>query len=133
MGRQVGYGIVCGLGPCIAHFPDLAPGGVTVAVMANDVLHGRAAVAELFSEVLVGFGYEPAWPSVPMRVWADASKMARSKEVEPFLQSFGGIQALKQKLDASGRTTKAKDTSTRCGACRTLPVGCCAGILSRGQ
>jgi len=92
--RQGGYGIVCGLGPCVVHFPSIAAGGVTVAVMVNDVLRGREVVAELVAEVLAGYGYAPAWTSMPMRVYADAGRMARSKELEPLLNSFGGLKNL---------------------------------------
>merc|ERR1712217_606037 len=136
MGKnQVGYGIVCGFGPSIAHFPELAPGGVTIAVTANDILHSRSSVADIFSEVLASFGYAPAWPSVPMRVWADAARLARSEEVKPFLESFGGIQALRQKLsNARGRGAGEQEPTGKLGACasgitsacRAVPFGCCS-------
>ena len=38
------------------HFPDLANGGVTIAITVNDVLRGRSAAAELAAEVLAEYG-----------------------------------------------------------------------------
>merc|ERR1712217_517777 len=134
---QVGYGIVCGFGPCIAHFPELTPGGVTVAITANDVLHGREVVAEVLNEVLVQFGYTASWPLVPLRVWADAALLARSPDVEPLLQSFGGLQALKKAIDDHRRGSAMEQDKSGCVVgiknwCRSVPLGCFAGVLSRG-
>jgi len=94
--KQHGFGVVCGLGPCVAHFPDLGQGGITVAVMVNDVLKGREAAAELVAEALSGFGYAPQWPEMPMRVVLDASRVAKSKEAEPLLKLVGGAAPMLQ-------------------------------------
>mmetsp|Transcript_115232 Transcript_115232/g.366292 ORF Transcript_115232/g.366292 Transcript_115232/m.366292 type:complete len:1132 (-) Transcript_115232:97-3492(-) len=124
-GRSVtGFGIVCGLGPCLAHFPGLgSDGGLTVAITVNDVLHGRAVAAELMSEVLSGFGYCPAWTSMPMRVMADAARLARSEELEP-LMKMGGLQATRAGLLDASRGAPSAEAS------KAAPV-CCAGLLSR--
>jgi len=99
--RHGGFGVVCGFGPCVAHFPDLAPGGVTLAVMVNDVLRGREVAAELVTAALSGYGYAPSWVSIPMRVYIDLGRLAQSPEAQPLLQSFGGLQALKNSFDSS--------------------------------
>jgi hypothetical protein len=93
--RQRGFGVACGLGPCVVHFPGLGRGGVTVAVMLNDVLRGREVAAELFSEVLRNYGYTPEWPEMPMRVIVDAMRLKDSPEAEPLMKSLGGLGGLK--------------------------------------
>lgn len=116
--RPGGYGVVCGFGPFVAHFPDLGTGGVTIAVTVNDVLRGREAVAELVKEALSGYGFSPSWPSVPMRVMLEAVKLARSEEAAPLLKSFGGIQALRKNFNegnaAAAPTAKAVPLWRRC-------------------
>lgn len=124
---QVGHGIVCGLGPCVVHFPGLGEGGVTVAIMVNDVLHGRAAAAELLSEALAGFGYKPAWTSMPMLIMADAARMVRGKELEPLVKSLGGLQALRATVDLWTRTTSndvMPPVSLSCGGCVAWALSC---------
>jgi len=117
--RQGGYGIVCGLGPCVVHFPSIAAGGVTVAVMVNDVLRGREVVAELIRDVLGGYGYVPAWTAMPMRVLVDAGRLARSEELAPLLNSMGGLSNLVNSLsvDRTADTPyKGKQGRLRCGS-----------------
>mmetsp|Transcript_81499 Transcript_81499/g.252994 ORF Transcript_81499/g.252994 Transcript_81499/m.252994 type:complete len:595 (+) Transcript_81499:1-1785(+) len=123
--RQGGFGVVCGFGPCVAHFPDLAPGGLTVAVTVNDVLRGREAAAELLAEVLSVYSYAPAWTSMPMRVLVDAGRLARSKEAEPLLQAFGGVQALKNAIESA----KAAN-ATEPGSQPPRPRQKCCGSIS---
>lgn len=127
--RKAGYGIICGLGPCVAHFPDLAPGGVTVAVVVNDVLRGREAAAELMKEALATYGYAPTWTSTPMRVMMDASRLARSKEAEPIVNGFGGLQALKASFDKARRAS-SKDAQSQLPE---EPSRCCGPLLGRSR
>eukprot|EP00930_Biecheleria_cincta_P032493 TRINITY_DN22555_c0_g1_i1.p1 TRINITY_DN22555_c0_g1~~TRINITY_DN22555_c0_g1_i1.p1 ORF type:complete len:1072 (+),score=218.92 TRINITY_DN22555_c0_g1_i1:23-3217(+) len=120
--RQGGYGVVCGFGPIVAHFPDLAPGGVTLAVLVNDVLHGRQAVTELLQAALQGFGVVPTWPSMTMSVMADAHKLAHSPEAAPLVDKVGGIEGLKKMLDLSVAAEAPAGKSSpeargRCGGC----------------
>lgn len=56
------------------HFPNLAPGGVTIAVTLNKVTGGREAAVKIVSEVLAQYGYAPVWTSLPMRVIMDLTK-----------------------------------------------------------
>jgi len=114
--RQGGYGIVCGLGPCVVHFPSIAAGGVTVAVMVNDVLRGREVVAELITDVLAGYGYAPAWTSMPMRVLVDAGRLAQSQELEPLLDSMGGLSNLMDTLRVAKDTHVGKEGQPRRGS-----------------
>ncbi|CAL1136337.1 unnamed protein product [Cladocopium goreaui] len=51
--QQTGYGVVSGFGPVFASFPNL---NLTVAVLVNDVIHGRRASEELLTTVLSNFG-----------------------------------------------------------------------------
>jgi len=111
--RQGGYGVVCGFGPCVAHFPDLATGGVTVAIMVNDVLRGREVAAELMTQVLSKYGYAPAWTSVPLRVMVDAVRMSKSQPTQSLIASMGGIKALQRGL---GQQPEQR-TPSRCGGC----------------
>jgi len=130
---QSGYGVVCGLGPCVVNFPSLGQGGVTIAVMVNDVLHGRAAAAELLAEALVGFGYKPAWTSMPVRIMADAVRMARGHELEPLVKSMGGLPALRANLELWTRETNSEAAlpanSSRCGCC----IACAFACSSSGE
>lgn len=112
--RRGGYGVVCGFGPCVVHFPDLVPGGVTVAVLVNDVLRGREAVAETLKEVFGFYGFAPSWTSVPLRVWADATRMAMSPETEPLVRSVGGLDGLRQALGGREAAPTPKKTEGRC-------------------
>jgi len=128
--RRGGYGIVCGFGPCVVHFPDLASGGITIAVTVNDVLRGREAAAELLAEALKSFGYAPTWTSAPVRVLADAIQLSRSETVAPLVQSLGGIRAVKESLYGAGRgNSKAARPSRACVSC--CWCGCLAGVFRR--
>lgn len=137
--RQGGYGVLCGFGSCVAHFPDLAPGGVTVAVLVNDVLRGREAAAELVAEALSGYGYAPAWTSMPMRVLVDAGRLARSKEAEPLVQAVGGLQALKSHFDAARKSHSeagsqpARQRSRCCGSLSGLRQSGASDAEPQGQ
>jgi len=73
---QEGYGVVCGFGPCVVHFPGLAPGGVTIAVTVNDVTWGQEATSEVLTKVLAHYGYAPAWTSIPMRIMMEVASWA---------------------------------------------------------
>mmetsp|Transcript_15579 Transcript_15579/g.30169 ORF Transcript_15579/g.30169 Transcript_15579/m.30169 type:complete len:1061 (-) Transcript_15579:276-3458(-) len=126
--RQGGYGIVCGFGPCVVHFPSIAAGGVTVAVMVNDVLRGREVVRDLITEVLAGYGYVPAWTAMPMRVLVDAGRLTRSKELEPLLDSVGGLRNIIGGLSMEGGTENAPYTGKRGQARRGSQSGCMAYI-----
>lgn len=118
---QRGYGVVCGFGPCVLSFPDLA-GGVTIAVTVNDVLRGREVVAELAKYVLSTFGYVPTWPDMPMRVMVDAGRMARSEVAQPLLRSLGGLKLLRGGPNSGQTPTPA--------CCCT--AGCAGGLLALG-
>lgn len=106
-----GFGIVCGFGPSVAHFPDLAPGGVTIAVMVNDVLRGREVAAELMAEGLADYGYAPTWPAVPVSVLADAARLLQSEQAGLLLQTVGGLRGLQRGL----RGQSSSKAGSRCG------------------
>eukprot|EP00913_Durusdinium_trenchii_P002759 g2552.t1 len=89
--QESGYGVVSGFGPVFAHFPGL---DLTVAVLVNDVIHGRKAAEELVTAVLQGFGVAPSWPKMTMNVVADAAAMANSKDAAPLLDAVGGMEGL---------------------------------------
>lgn len=107
--RQRGFGVACGLGPCVIHFPGLGAGGLTVAVTVNDVLRGRDAAAALCREVLSFHGYTPEWPNIPLRVIADARRLSQSKEGEPLMRNLGGMDGLRSLKD--GLNPKSKPLS----------------------
>eukprot|EP00927_Polykrikos_kofoidii_P053494 TRINITY_DN4808_c0_g1_i1.p1 TRINITY_DN4808_c0_g1~~TRINITY_DN4808_c0_g1_i1.p1 ORF type:complete len:1265 (-),score=222.84 TRINITY_DN4808_c0_g1_i1:176-3907(-) len=87
--QKRGYGIICGLGPCVMHFPDIAAGGVTIAVTLNDVLRGRESAIQLISEVLSHFGYKPTWTRIPLRVVNEARQvLASSSSTAPMLRQL---------------------------------------------
>jgi len=99
--QKHGYGLVSGFGSCVMHFPDLAEGGITVAVTVNDVLRGREAAAILLKDIFSTYGYAPAWLSIPAAaVLLDAAKLARTEPAASLLKSAGGIQG----IFASGST-----------------------------
>lgn len=125
--HRQGYGVVCGFGPSVCHFPDIAEGGLTVAVTVNNVLTGRGVAAELIAEVLSGFGYAPAWPSIPVRVMADAAKLVRSPQVAPLVANVGGLGGI---LAGGGTASgsRLRRLSCCCGC-----FGGCQGCCGRGQ
>lgn len=112
--RYQGYGVVCGFGPCVLHFPELA-GGLTIAVTVNDVIHGRAAAAELVAEVLAHYGCRPLWTEMPMRTKVDAMRLATSSDLEPLVSAMGGLQALQASLSACRGVEGAAERASRCG------------------
>eukprot|EP00439_Symbiodinium_sp_Y106_P000483 s289_g1.t1 len=116
--RQSGYGVICGLGPSVAHFPELAPGGVTVAVLVNDVLHGRQAAAELMRVALSEFSVAPAWPDLTLNVLADARQMAQSPDAAPLMESVGGVEGLRKMLNLY--TEDKSEADSRCVTCRDV-------------
>lgn len=73
---QDGYGVICGFGPCVLHFPDMAPGGVTIAVTVNDVTWGHESASELIARALAHYGYAPAWTSIPVRIMMEVASWA---------------------------------------------------------
>mmetsp|Transcript_2066 Transcript_2066/g.4682 ORF Transcript_2066/g.4682 Transcript_2066/m.4682 type:complete len:1044 (-) Transcript_2066:377-3508(-) len=110
--RRYGYGVVCGLGPCVMHFPDLAEGGVTIAVLVNDVLRGREASARLVAEVLASYGYRPTWQRVPLRAMAEVGQLlAKNPMAAPLLKQ----------LSSQGRKPGPVKSCT----------GCLSGIVCR--
>merc|ERR1712070_1216082 len=113
-----GFGIVSGFGPCVVHFPDLAPGGITVAVMVNDILHGREAAATLLNEVLAVYGYTAAWTMVPLSVVVDAGRLANSKGAEPLLKSLGGLESIKAAYEST-QAVRPKDGSATADSSRS--------------
>jgi len=130
---QSGYGVVCGLGPTVAHFPELVPGGLTVAVVVNDVLHGRQAAAELMRTVLRDFGVAPSWPNISMSVLADAHQLARSKDAAPLMAQIGGEEGLQRMFNLYREQTGQANRCVPCGAA-CLQVGqCCASLCGFGQ
>jgi len=124
--HQRGYGVACGLGPCLVHFPGLA-GGLTVAVMVNDVIKGRDTAAALFREVLSFYGHAPEWPEIPLRVIADAGRLAQSKEAAPIMKSlggFGGLRSLKDNLTGAKPKQQSPSLFKRLGTwCSTACCG----------
>merc|ERR1712187_73892 len=124
--RQQGYGIVCGLGPCVIHFPDLAQGGVTIAVMVNDVLRGREVAADLVAEVLASYGYKPTWSRMPIPVATEAARIVtQSSLAAPLLKQVatGETSALQQ-------AAAMAETMNRCAQCvpsRKLASCVCGG------
>eukprot|EP00931_Biecheleriopsis_adriatica_P101627 TRINITY_DN76726_c0_g1_i1.p1 TRINITY_DN76726_c0_g1~~TRINITY_DN76726_c0_g1_i1.p1 ORF type:complete len:1098 (-),score=252.89 TRINITY_DN76726_c0_g1_i1:40-2934(-) len=132
--QAIGYGVVSGFGPLVAHFPDLAPGGVTLAVTVNDVLRGRQAAAELVSAALRDFGVVPAWPDMSMQALADAAQVARSPDVAPLLDNFGGFEGL-QKLLSLQQAAESTEQAAARGSCCTsgMKVKATSALLSLGQ
>lgn len=110
--RQEGYGVVCGLGPSVAHFPGLAGGeGVTVAVMVNNVLRGRDVAARLTTEVLSGYGYRPVWPRMPLHVMREARDKLSQDEM--------GASIIRELARIEGRG------GSNCGGCLAGLQPCC--------
>merc|ERR1712232_1145641 len=71
------------------HFPDLADGGVSVAVTVNNVLQGRKAAAQLVTDVFAHYGYAPTWTRIPLRVTIEAGRLlAESKMAASLLQQL---------------------------------------------
>lgn len=86
---QNGYGVVCGLGPCCMHFPTLTEGGLTIAIMVNDVLRGREVAAALAAEVLSAYGYKATWTRMPIGVAAEAARTVRESSMAmPLLKTL---------------------------------------------
>jgi len=73
---QEGYGVICGFGPCVIHFPGIAPGGVTIAVTVNDITWGREVASSVAAQVLAHYGYAPGWTSIPVRVMMEVAGWA---------------------------------------------------------
>jgi len=110
--RRQGVGMVCGLGPCVLHFPDLAPGGVTIAVTLNDVLHGRVACAQIVSEVLAHYGAAPSWTHTPVRVISEVRDLVKAAGIAP------QVAMLMKEM---------RGEAPRCGACHCTSFICGCG------
>lgn len=119
--RQQGYGVSCGLGPCVVHFPGIA-GGLTIAVTANDVLHRGEVVDTIFSEILAPYGYVPVWPKRPRRVTRDAAKLAVA--AAPLLRWLGDLRSLAE-LNGSPAGRLPSTEKRRSSWLRRLACCCC--------
>ncbi|CAK9009198.1 unnamed protein product [Durusdinium trenchii] len=114
--QESGYGVVSGFGPVFAHFPGL---DLTVAVLVNDVIHGRKAAEELVTAVLQGFGVAPSWPKMTMNVVADAAAMANSKDAAPLLDAVGGMEGLSHLMQMGSAEVTSSLAQCCHGICRS--------------
>lgn len=117
-----GCGVVCGFGPVVAHFPDAAPDGLTVAVTVNDVLHGRTAATELVREAVAAFGFKPGWSRMQSHVVADGLRLVGSGELDPLTSSIGGLHKFLPALDSklvsmATMASEKKRLAQKCGEC----------------
>jgi len=125
--QQEGYGVMCGLGPCVMHFPGLrrstanGEGGVTIAVLVNDVLHGRDGVAEILEHILSEYGYQPVWTNLPIDVLIDARRLSQSSEVVPFLKSAGACNAIIEELHPLRERKADSSRASHCFICCFKP------------
>jgi len=109
--HHTGYGVVSGFGPVFATFPQL---NVTVAVLVNDVIHGRRASEEILQTVLQNFGVAPSWPQMTLNVLSDAAKMANSSDAAPLFDAVGGIEGLSQLMELSSGTAEETKSCVSC-------------------
>lgn len=125
--QQTGYGVVSGFGPVFASFPQL---NLTVAVLVNDVIHGRRASEELLTTVLSNFGVAPSWSNMTLNVLSDAAKMANSTDAAPLLDALGGIEGLSRLMELRSENAETKS----CLSCSSLAqvatslAQCCSGV-----
>jgi len=112
-----GYGVVSGLGPCVMHFPDLAEGGVSIAVTVNDVLRGRKAAALLVTEVCSYYGHKPTWTGIPLRVTIEAGRILKESNM-----SVSVLQQLLQ--DGSTETNQSCGGACASGCSKILSCSC---------
>lgn len=107
-----GFGIVSGMGPCVLHFPDICEGGLTISILVNNVLRGREAAAQLVATVLEEYGYVPTWTRMPLRVIADAGRLA--SDYPTLLPVFEQLRRATGDSDDSANTSTC--SSAACGA-----------------
>merc|ERR1712224_320998 len=102
------------------NFPDLAEGGVSVAVTVNNVLQGRKAAAELASLVLSHYGYRPGWTQIPLRVTIETGRiLAESKMAQSLLK-----QMLQEGNDENNR--KRASCASGCLSLAASSCKCCS-------
>jgi len=125
--QQTGYGVVSGFGPVFASFPNL---NLTVAVLVNDVIHGRRASEELLTTVLSNFGVAPSWSNMTLNVLSDAAKMANSTDAAPLLDAVGGIEGLSRLMELGSGNAESKSclSCTSLAQVATSLAQCCSGV-----